>query len=151
MTSGRVTDAELDSIDIPGAHPLLHRMVVELRDCRQQRESDRLYISKLWKRKDELRAERDQALAQREEARTPLQGLAMRQAVEAKEQAEAQVKVLTEENEQLRAQAGLPADLLAVLKNQGIVVERDSDVWNLIAEWRNAPSNTGSADRTENT
>jgi len=41
---------------------------------------------------------------------------------------------------------GLPKDLLAVLRDQSIIVPQDAAVFELIARWANAPSNTASAD-----
>lgn len=39
----------------------------------------------------------------------------------------------------------LPPDLQAVLRDQSVVVPQDHAVWELIAKWRDAPSNTASA------
>jgi len=41
---------------------------------------------------------------------------------------------------------GLPPDLVEVLRDQSIVVPHDQAVFELIASWANAPSNTASAD-----
>jgi hypothetical protein len=41
---------------------------------------------------------------------------------------------------------GLPKDLAVVLRDQSIVVRQDAAVFELIARWQNAPSNTASAD-----
>jgi len=41
---------------------------------------------------------------------------------------------------------GLPDDLARVLRDQSIIVSQDGAVFELIAKWRNAPSNTASAD-----
>jgi hypothetical protein len=48
------------------------------------------------------------------------------------------------ELEQRLAVEGLPADLLAVLRDPGIVGGQDGRVFELLAEWRNAPSSTAS-------
>lgn len=45
--------------------------------------------------------------------------------------------------------AGLPDDLARVLRDQSIIVPQDQAVWELLAKWRNAPSNTASADLPE--
>src|SRR4051812_2313169 len=42
--------------------------------------------------------------------------------------------------------AGLPDDLARVLRDQSIIVPQDAAVWELLAKWQNAPSNTASAD-----
>lgn len=42
--------------------------------------------------------------------------------------------------------AGLPEDLARVLRDQSIIVPQDAKVWELLASWQNAPSNTASAD-----
>jgi hypothetical protein len=42
--------------------------------------------------------------------------------------------------------AGLPPDLAAILRDQSVVVPQDARVWELIAKWARAPSNTASAD-----
>lgn len=47
--------------------------------------------------------------------------------------------------------AGLPDDLARVLRDQSIIVPQDAAVWDLLAKWRNAPSNTASADLPEET
>lgn len=39
----------------------------------------------------------------------------------------------------------LPPDLLAVLRDPAVVIDRDAQVWELLAQWRNAPSGTASA------
>jgi hypothetical protein len=49
------------------------------------------------------------------------------------------------ELEQRLAVEGLPADLLAVLREPGVIVGRDGRVFELLAEWRNAPSSTSSS------
>jgi hypothetical protein len=41
--------------------------------------------------------------------------------------------------------AGLPPDLLAVLRDQSVIVPQDAHVWTLIAEWAKSPSGTASA------
>jgi hypothetical protein len=45
--------------------------------------------------------------------------------------------------------AGLPEDLARVLRDQSIIVPQDQAVWELLAKWCNAPSNTASADLPE--
>jgi hypothetical protein len=42
---------------------------------------------------------------------------------------------------------GLPEDLARVLRDQSIIVPQDQAVWELLAKWRNAPSDTASAFR----
>lgn len=37
---------------------------------------------------------------------------------------------------------GLPVELAALLRDQGVVVSQDGAVFDLIASYRNAPSNT---------
>jgi hypothetical protein len=41
---------------------------------------------------------------------------------------------------------GLPVDLARVLRDQGVIVPQDAAVFELIAKWQNAPSNTASAE-----
>lgn len=41
---------------------------------------------------------------------------------------------------------GLPADLARVLRDQSLIVPQDASVFELIAAWQNAPSNTASAE-----
>lgn len=41
---------------------------------------------------------------------------------------------------------GLPADLARVLRDPSVIVTKDAAVFELIAKWMNAPSNTASAD-----
>lgn len=61
-------------------------------------------------------------------------------------------------NEQLKSEhsdnercptCGLPQDLEAVLRDQSIIVPQDAGVFELIAKWANALSNTASADAPE--
>lgn len=40
---------------------------------------------------------------------------------------------------------GLPPDLARVLQDQSIIVPQDAAVFDLIAKWANAPTNTASA------
>ena len=40
----------------------------------------------------------------------------------------------------------LPPDLCRVLRDQSIIVPQDAAVFELMEKWRNAPSNTASAD-----
>lgn len=42
--------------------------------------------------------------------------------------------------------AGLPPDLVRVLRDPTIILPQDQAVWEAIASWANAPSNTASAD-----
>lgn len=44
---------------------------------------------------------------------------------------------------------GLPPDLARVVRDPSVIVPQDQSVFNLIAEWQNAPSNTASADPYE--
>jgi hypothetical protein len=39
----------------------------------------------------------------------------------------------------------MPADLMRVLRDQSIVVPQDAAVFEMLARWRDAPSNTASA------
>lgn len=41
--------------------------------------------------------------------------------------------------------AGLPADLVTLLRDPSIVIPQDQAVFEMIAKWSNAPSNTASA------
>lgn len=41
--------------------------------------------------------------------------------------------------------AGLPDDLVRVLRDQSIIVPQDAAVFDLVAKWANAPSDTASA------
>jgi hypothetical protein len=40
---------------------------------------------------------------------------------------------------------GLPPDLARALRNPAIIVPQDQVVWETLAKWANAPSNTASA------
>lgn len=40
---------------------------------------------------------------------------------------------------------GLPPDLARVLRDHSVIVPQDAAVFELIAKWQNAPSNTASA------
>lgn len=40
---------------------------------------------------------------------------------------------------------GLPSDLAAVLRDQSVIVPQDAAVFELIANWANAPTTTASA------
>lgn len=42
--------------------------------------------------------------------------------------------------------AGLPDDLVRVLRDPSVIVPQDAAVFELIASWRNAPSNTASVE-----
>ncbi len=50
----------------------------------------------------------------------------------------------TEDPDEPDPLAGLPPDLAAILRDQSVIVPQDSRVFELIAEWANAPSNTAS-------
>lgn len=49
------------------------------------------------------------------------------------------------ECEPCKAMAGLPTDLARVLRDQSVTVSQDQDVFELVAKWQDAPSNTASA------
>lgn len=41
---------------------------------------------------------------------------------------------------------GLPPTLLAILRDQSVIVPQDGAVWARLAQWNNAPCNTASAE-----
>ena len=53
---------------------------------------------------------------------------------------------MTEQKTSTDPAEGLPPDLARVLRDQSIVVPQDGALWELLAKWRNAPSDTASAD-----
>lgn len=45
--------------------------------------------------------------------------------------------------------AGLPADLVSALRDPNVVVPQDAALFDLLAKWKNAPSDTASAETPE--